>query len=105
MSSVACIVTAPVEARYLGSSVSAARCMPKSRCNTSGLQDVQLVISDAHQGLKAAIAGVLQGASWQRCRVRFVRNALSLVPQGAQQTVAATICTVFVQPDAATARE
>jgi putative transposase len=70
-----------------------------------GLQDVQLVISDAHQGLKGAIAAVLQGASWQRCRVHFVRNALSLVPKGAQQMVAATIRTVFVQPDAATAQE
>jgi putative transposase len=70
-----------------------------------GLSGVQLVISDAHQGLKSAIAAVLQGASWQRCRVHFVRNALALVPRGAQQMVAATIRTVFVQPDAATARE
>lgn len=70
-----------------------------------GLAGVQLVISDAHQGLKGAIAAVLQGASWQRCRVHFVRNALALVPKSAQQMVAATIRTVFVQPDAATARE
>ena len=70
-----------------------------------GLSDVQLVISDAHQGLKGAIAAVLQGASWQRCRVHFVRNALALVPKTAQQMVAATIRTVFVQPDAVTARE
>ena len=70
-----------------------------------GLQGVQLVISDAHQGLKGAIAAVLQGASWQRCRVHFVRNALSVVPKAAQQMVAATIRTVFVQPDAALARE
>ncbi len=70
-----------------------------------GLTGVQLVTSDAHRGLKAAIAAVLQGAGWQRCRVHFVRNALALVPKGAQQLVAATIRTVFAQPDAASARE
>jgi putative transposase len=70
-----------------------------------GLSGVQLVISDAHQGLKGAIAAVLQGAGWQRCRVHFVRNALALVPKTAAQMVAATIRTVFVQPDAAAARE
>jgi transposase-like protein len=70
-----------------------------------GLTGVQLVVSDAHEGLKGAIAAVLQGASWQRCRVHFVRNALALVPRGAAQMVAATIRTVFVQPDAASARE
>jgi putative transposase len=70
-----------------------------------GLSGVQLAISDAHQGLKAAIAAVLSGASWQRCRVHFVRNALALVPKGAQAMVAATIRTVFAQPDAASARE
>ena len=61
--------------------------------------------SDAHEGLKGAIAAVLQGASWQRCRTHFMRNALALVHKGAQQMVAATIRTVFVQPDAASARE
>jgi putative transposase len=70
-----------------------------------GLSGVQVVISDAHQGLKGAIAAVLQGAAWQRCRVHFVRNALALVPKSTQQMVAATIRTVFVQPDAAAARE
>jgi transposase-like protein len=70
-----------------------------------GLAGVQLVISDAHQGLKGAIAAVLQGASWQRCRVHFVRNALALVPKSAAQMVAATIRTVFVQPDVEGARE
>jgi transposase-like protein len=66
---------------------------------------VQLAISDAHTGLKAAIAAVLSGASWQRCRVHFVRNALALAPRGAQAMVAATIRTVFAQPDAAAAHE
>jgi transposase-like protein len=70
-----------------------------------GLSGVRLVISDAHEGLKGAIAAVLHGASWQRCRVHFVRNALATVPKSAQQMVAATIRTVFVQPDAKSARE
>jgi putative transposase len=70
-----------------------------------GLSGVQLVISDAHEGLKGAIAAVLQGAGWQRCRVHFVRNALALVPKTAAQMVAATIRTVFVQPAGAAARE
>ena len=70
-----------------------------------GLTGVQLVVSDAHLGLKGAIAAVLQGASWQRCRVHFVRNALALVPKSAAPMVAATIRTAFVQPDAASARE
>ena len=70
-----------------------------------GLSGVQLVTSDAHEGLKGAIAAVLQGASWQRCRTHFMRNALALVRKGAQQMVAATIRTVFVQPDPQAARE
>ena len=70
-----------------------------------GLAGVRLVVSDAHQGLKGAIAAVLQGAAWQRCRVHFVRNALGLVPKSAAQMVAATIRTVFSQPDPAMARE
>jgi putative transposase len=70
-----------------------------------GLTGVRLVISDAHLGLKGAIAAALQGAGWQRCRVHFLRNALALVPKAAQAMVAATIRTVFAQPDAASARE
>lgn len=70
-----------------------------------GLSGVQLAISDAHQGLKGAIGAVLGGTGWQRCRVHFVRNALALVPKAAGQLVAATIRTVFAQPDAASARE
>jgi putative transposase len=65
-----------------------------------GLHGVKLVTSDSHQGLMSAIAAVLQGASWQRCRTHFMRNALALVPKGAQQMIAATIRTVFFQPDA-----
>lgn len=70
-----------------------------------GLSEVRLVTSDAHRGLKSAIEKVLAGASWQRCRVHFMRNALSLVPKAAQQMVGATIRTVFAQPDAQSARE
>ncbi len=69
-----------------------------------GLAGVQLVVSDAHQGLRGAIDAVLAGASWQRCRVHFVRNALALVPKSAAQLVAATIRTVFAQPDADSTR-
>lgn len=69
-----------------------------------GLGGVQLVVSDAHEGLKAAIGSVLHGASWQRCRVHFVRNALALVPKAAAQLMAATIRTVFAQPEPEMAR-
>lgn len=70
-----------------------------------GLGGVQLVVSDAHAGLKDAIATVLQGASWQRCRVHFIRNVLAFVPKGAQEMVAATIRTVFAQPEPELAQE
>jgi putative transposase len=62
-----------------------------------GLTGVRLVISDAHQGLKNATAKVL-GATWQRCRVHFMRNALAYVPKSQNQMVAAVIRTAFVQP-------
>ena len=66
-----------------------------------GLSGVELVISDAHQGLKQAIAAVLPGASWQRCRTHFMRNLLCRVPKSAQALVATLVRTVFAQPDAA----
>lgn len=65
-----------------------------------GLGGVQLVISDAHEGLKGAIAAVMIGAAWQRCRVHFMRNVLAKVPKGSQEMVAAAIRTIFAQPDA-----
>ncbi|HEY75692.1 MAG TPA: IS256 family transposase, partial [Thermoflexia bacterium] len=64
-----------------------------------GLKGVQLVISDAHQGLKEAIGRVLVGAAWQRCRVHFMRNVLAHVPKGDKAIVAAAIRTIFAQPD------
>lgn len=70
-----------------------------------GLSQVQLVISDSHGGLKGAIGAVLTGAGWQRCRVHFMRNALAAVQKSAAQMVAATIRTVFAQPDAAGAHD
>jgi putative transposase len=70
-----------------------------------GLGGVQLVISDAHTGLKTAIAAVLLGASWQRCRVHFLRNVLAQVPKGNAEMVAAAIRTVFAQPDAGHVRD
>jgi putative transposase len=66
-----------------------------------GLAGVQLVISDAHTGLKAAIGAVMAGASWQRCRVHFLRNVLARVPRGSADMVAAAIRTIFAQPTAA----
>jgi putative transposase len=65
-----------------------------------GLGGVQLVISDAHTGLKQAIAAVMIGSAWQRCRVHFMRNVLAVVPRGNTEMVAAAIRTVFAQPDA-----
>jgi len=65
-----------------------------------GLHGVQLVISDAHEGLKAAIAAVFTGAAWQRCRVHFLRNVLAKVPRGNAEMVAAAVRTIFAQPDA-----
>jgi len=67
---------------------------------TRGLDGVKLVISDAHTGLKKAIGTVFQGASWQRCRVHFMRNVLAVVPKGSQEMVASIIRTIFTQPDA-----
>ena len=70
-----------------------------------GLHGVQLVISDAHEGLKAAIGAVFAGASWQRCRVHFLRNVLTCVPKGNDEMVAAAVRTIFAQPDAAHVRD
>ncbi len=67
-----------------------------------GLSGTQLVISDAHEGLKGAIAAVLVGAGWQRCRTHFMRNLLTRVPKSAQAMVATLVRSIFEQPDAQT---
>ena len=69
-----------------------------------GLRGVKLVISDAHEGLKAAAAKVL-GASWQRCRVHFMRNALACVGKRNRAMVAAALRNTFEQPNREVARE
>ena len=66
-----------------------------------GLAGVELVISDAHAGLREAIAAVLPGAGWQRCRTHFMRNLLCRVPKSAQGLVATLVRSIFAQPDAA----
>jgi putative transposase len=68
-----------------------------------GLSGVELVVSDAHGGLKDAIAATLPGGSWQRCRTHFMRNLLSRVPKSAHGLVAPLVRTIFEQPDAAAA--
>jgi len=62
-----------------------------------GLSGTKLVISDAHEGLKMAIAAVMQGASWQRCKVHFYRNILAHVPQSRKLEIAAALRNVFGQ--------
>ena len=64
-----------------------------------GLKGVQLVISDAHEGLKAAVRAVFAGTSWQRCRVHFVRNVLAHSPKGDKAMMAAAVRTIFAQPN------
>lgn len=66
-----------------------------------GLKGVKLTVSDAHAGLKNAIASVLPGSSWQRCRAHFVLNLLARVPKSTQAAVATMVRSVFAQPDAA----
>ncbi len=63
-----------------------------------GLRGVKLVVSDAHEGLRHAIAKVL-GATWQRCRVHWMRNALAHVPKGQHSMVAAALRQAFLQAD------
>lgn len=69
-----------------------------------GLKGVKLVVSDAHPGLKDAIASVLRGAAWQRCRTHFIRNLLTRVPKAAHGIVATYVRTIFAQPDAESVR-
>ena len=65
-----------------------------------GLSGVALVISDAHEGLKAAIGATLPGASWQRCRTHYTANLLTKVPKSAAGLVGTLVRSIFDQPDA-----
>jgi putative transposase len=67
-----------------------------------GLRGVKLVVSDAHEGIKAAVAKVLT-ASWQRCRVHFMRNVLAHAGKSGRRVVSALIATAFAQDDATAA--
>jgi putative transposase len=68
-----------------------------------GLRGVKLVISDSHEGLKAAVRKVMH-ATWQRCRVHFMRNVLVHAPAGQRRVVSALIGTIFAQETEAAAR-
>jgi putative transposase len=68
-----------------------------------GLRGVKLVISDSHEGLKAAVRKVMR-ATWQRCRVHFMRNVLVHAPAGQRRMVSALIGTIFAQETEAAAR-
>lgn len=70
-----------------------------------GLSGVRLVISDAHSGLKAAIASVFTGSRWQRCRTHLITNVLAKVPKAAQPGVAALFRMIFLQQDATAMRQ
>lgn len=69
-----------------------------------GLHGVKLTISDAHPGLKAAIAAVLPGGAWQRCRAHFVQNLLAQVPKSAHLAVSSLFRSVYAQLDADSVR-
>jgi putative transposase len=64
-----------------------------------GLSGVELVISDAHGGIKAAIAAVFDGASWQRCRTHFMANLATKVPKASWPMIATLVRSIFEQPD------
>ena len=69
-----------------------------------GLRGTKLVISDAHEGLKAAVSKILS-ATWQRCRVHFMRNALAYAGKTQRRIVSAWVGTAFAQDDAEAARK
>jgi transposase-like protein len=69
-----------------------------------GLRGVKLVISDSHEGIKAAVSKVLS-TTWQRCRVHFMRNVLAHAGKQGRRVISAFIATAFAQNDAAAARQ
>jgi transposase-like protein len=68
-----------------------------------GLRGVKLVISDAHEAIKATVSKVLN-ATWQRCRVHFMRNVLAHAGKSGRRVVSAFIATAFAEDDAEAAR-
>ena len=68
-----------------------------------GLRGVKLVVSDAHEGIKAAVSKVLS-CTWQRCRVHFMRNVLAHAGRSGRRVVSAFVATAFAQDDAEAAR-
>ena len=69
-----------------------------------GLRGVKLVVSDAHEGIRAAVSKILN-ATWQRCRVHFMRNALAHAGKSGRRVVSAFVATAFAQDDAASAKQ
>ena len=69
-----------------------------------GLRGVKLVISDAHEGIRAAVSKILN-ATWQRCRVHFMRNALAHAGKSGRRVVSAFVATAFAQDDATSAKQ
>lgn len=107
---VAIAVTEEGERRVLGVEVAAKEMEGSWRAFlrdlvARGLRGVQLVISDAHEGLRRAIHAVFNGVTWQRCYVHAIRNILSHVPKSSQGLAAAAIRNVFHQTTEAHARE
>ena len=100
--------TATAGARFSGST--SARPRPRRldrvasrKLARRGLRGVKLVVSDAHEAIKAAVSKVLN-ATWQRCRVHFVRNVLAYAGRQGRRVVSAFIATAFAQDDAEAAR-
>ena len=69
-----------------------------------GLRGVKLTVSDAHEGIKAAVSKIFT-ATWQRCRVHFMRNALAHAGRSGRRVVSAFIATAFAQDDAKAAKQ
>ena len=110
--SVACIVAVGVNSdgrrEVLGLDIAPSEAEPfwtefLRKLRRRGLRGVKLVVSDSHEGIKAAVAKVLH-ATWQRCRVHFMRNALAHAGRQGRRVVSAFIGTAFVQEDADAAR-
>lgn len=64
-----------------------------------GLSGVELVVSDDHEGLKAAVSRHFQGASWQRCQVHYARNLLGMVSFAKRKELGADLRAIFAAPD------